>query len=664
MNNSVFRKLKGLIVLGVLVAFFVGLNVSIRRFHYEQQFIKPEIAVSHNEIEKLALLSEVSIKQVLSDIQTTAPLNYLSIEEETLTDYISRGAVSVLKGSEIMNMYRVGHVNRFLLTHLYKQVKVKPERIYLIIDQKNDYETIRDFLRIIYGKSHVKRIGQMNILEVTADLEVLLEVGLGVSEHKINTALTENLVPIIRLKNEFRVSAELVRHKFASFTSLIQEGIVVFEGDTVLGYPNFLGVTLDKIRSNNLQVGTVEFFKQAGMSTLSKAIPDRVVRVHSIGEREQEGMSKQKAISRYVRAANERAINVLLVHPFFNVFMPDSLIGFNLNYIRAISDGLKVKSYAMFQSSGNDVFEYQPIRPFELYALSLGAVLILLSLLHMVFLFRLRIWVYSAIIFHCVFYLSYLWGSLSLWSQVMAFFIATLAPILAIVTQFPKEREMGTFRFVSMVGFLLKMLGICLIGAVLVVGLLSDYQFLVGVERFWGVKLSFLIPVILIGMYFYLRPHRISSLFYVARRIYSAPVQTAGLISIIACGVFVMVLIIRSSNFSVIPQLGMEQKIRSLLEHYLYIRPRTKEFLIGYPLLMIAFLEVDRRLSRQWLWFFILLGSVAPISVINSFCHLHTPLYVSLYRSVLGLVLGILVGCGTYFLYTVFSHFYRRRFGS
>ena len=71
--------------------------------------------------------------------------------------------------------------------------------------------------------------------------------------------------------------------------------------------------------------------------------------------------------------------------------------------------------------------------------------------------------------------------------------------------------------------------------------------------------------------------------------------------------------------------------------------------MIGYPLLFLTFLYVDRGLSRNWVWFFNGLGSVALISMINSFCHLHTPLLVSTYRSVLGLILGVVV-CVVYCL--------------
>jgi hypothetical protein len=36
------------------------------------------------------------------------------------------------------------------------------------------------------------------------------------------------------------------------------------------------------------------------------------------------------------------------------------------------------------------------------------------------------------------------------------------------------------------------------------------------------------------------------------------------------------------------------------------------------------------------------------ISVVNSFCHLHTPFVVSVYRTCLGLLMGIIVSMGAW----------------
>jgi len=48
------------------------------------------------------------------------------------------------------------------------------------------------------------------------------------------------------------------------------------------------------------------------------------------------------------------------------------------------------------------------------------------------------------------------------------------------------------------------------------------------------------------------------------------------------------------------------------------------------------------------------LGTIAPISILNSFSHIHTPLMVSFARTINGLILGIVIGVLVVFLADLF----------
>ena len=117
---------------------------------------------------------------------------------------------------------------------------------------------------------------------------------------------------------------------------------------------------------------------------------------------------------------------------------------------------------------------------------------------------------------------------------------------------------------------------------------------------------------------------------------------------------FITLLILRSGNYFSMPQFIFEKQFREFLETIFFVRPRTKEFLIGYPFLILAFLLVDKKISRLWIWFFNMIGTVALISIINSFCHVHTPIDISIYRTLLGTILGFIVTAvyGSIFLTT------------
>jgi hypothetical protein len=113
----------------------------------------------------------------------------------------------------------------------------------------------------------------------------------------------------------------------------------------------------------------------------------------------------------------------------------------------------------------------------------------------------------------------------------------------------------------------------------------------------------------------------------------------AGIV-IIAAGALMLV---RSGNDSEISPSPLELALRHGLESALSVRPRFKEFLIGFPFMMLlpALLPAHRR-AIGWL---LALGIGVGIGdVIDTFSHLHTPLEVSLLRVVYGLVIGAIIG--------------------
>ena len=79
---------------------------------------------------------------------------------------------------------------------------------------------------------------------------------------------------------------------------------------------------------------------------------------------------------------------------------------------------------------------------------------------------------------------------------------------------------------------------------------------------------------------------------------------------------------------------------RNALRKILGVRPRTKEFLIGHPLmLMMLYYGYKEK------YFPLLLGAViGQISLVNTYAHIHTPIMISLIRSFHGIWIGIIGG--------------------
>jgi hypothetical protein len=109
-------------------------------------------------------------------------------------------------------------------------------------------------------------------------------------------------------------------------------------------------------------------------------------------------------------------------------------------------------------------------------------------------------------------------------------------------------------------------------------------------------------------------------------------------IAALAVGLAAVMLLARTGNIS-LPLLDVEQRLRTVLEDLLIARPRTKEFLVGYPALALMGTAAALGWPRLTVLFGIV-GAVGTAGAINSFSHLHTPLVYSAWRTVNALVLG------------------------
>ena len=99
-----------------------------------------------------------------------------------------------------------------------------------------------------------------------------------------------------------------------------------------------------------------------------------------------------------------------------------------------------------------------------------------------------------------------------------------------------------------------------------------------------------------------------------------------------------------------LPVPAIEEAFRGFLEENFQARPRTKEFLIGHPALVVA-LAYRRTHSRSpvrrrrfAVHLLLLLGAVGQISILNTFAHAHSAVAISVARTVYGVLLGLIIG--------------------
>lgn len=358
--------------------------------------------------------------------------------------------------------------------------------------------------------------------------------------------------------------------------------------------------------------------------------PQRVVRAHAIKSRELDRLGLVGALERWERAVQERNIRLLWVteHERFARY---------LEHLRARLSDLG------FQD-GSALVELAPPgieSSFALYlviALGFAALLVVLAQELWPEVMGSR-WLVLGGSLWVGWALLGFWG-LSWAREGLALAIAIVAP-WALILLF-KERLAG-WKFLIVVS-----LGS--VGAgVAIAALLSETAYFLKLQEFRGVKVALVAPVLLV----------VATELWLRRGERGFAWRSAGVVTVVGAGLL-FVIVERSGNLPVIPVARWEEVLRERLENLFVARPRFKEFLIGHPALVLWNRHDTSRLVALAL---LALGALGQASVINTFVHLHTPLWLSLWRTLNGLLVGLLMGLALLAILKAW-HAWRRRSSS
>jgi hypothetical protein len=169
------------------------------------------------------------------------------------------------------------------------------------------------------------------------------------------------------------------------------------------------------------------------------------------------------------------------------------------------------------------------------------------------------------------------------------------------------------------------------------------------IDRFAGVKAVIAVPPVLAFLlYVYTRRFGNEPPNPQASALAPVRVYQLAILAILAGAAFVY--ISRSGNQSDIAPSAFEIALRSNLTAVLGVRPRFKEFAIGFPLMMLLpALRLEHKRLTGWL--FAIGIAIGTSDVVDTFSHLHTPLVASLTRVFNGAVIGVLIGAAAIFVY-------------
>jgi hypothetical protein len=250
-------------------------------------------------------------------------------------------------------------------------------------------------------------------------------------------------------------------------------------------------------------------------------------------------------------------------------------------------------------------------------------------------------------------------GSATLARQISAFGSSILFPVLAMTWQMDCWRNsaprggasLGRILHDGLVGLVRTFL-LALVGGLYLSAILSDTRFFLEMEIFRGVKLTFVLPLILVSIVYLTRfnlfpgvdaddsRHLWQKLLHVLD--YPAYIKT--ILAFVAAGAVAYVFVGRSGHSAGLPVPDVEIKLRRFLEMAMYARPREKEFLIGHPAFLLAVMSLYRQWPRFFHFGFVMAATIAMGSLVETFAHMRTPVIMSLVRGVDGMIFGAILG--------------------
>jgi hypothetical protein len=629
----------------ILAGVFAGLYAASIRFRVEAHNKRVDLCIDYREVEKLAVWTGKGVPQVLADLKRAGATS-VALTEDTVKDLEEKNQLTVdhsesFRQSAIRGtIVESGYVNTIVeaLKRL-QQIEINPFPTEWIEGSSGTtlvYSGTRRHTKLTYDQLRNLGIG----LDPTVTLG-LREAGFEVLGRLYNPPT-----------NQAGMTAVLKAAKDQGATTII------FEGLEVMGYRGHAKEAAQAFRDTGILYGSVEMGKQKGDAGLARELDSQYVRVHSVGEAEMGALDASEAIDRFVRAARERNIRICYVRlPYFTG--PDP-VHENALFLNAIRTGISRGGSMGFGPA--KLFEAPNVPTWAFALMALGVVggmkwlaAKMIPMSPAVFVTKLVL--ESAI---CV-------GAVVALGETGRLLVALLAalifPTLACIRgsqvvgdgSEPIYETGGAIK--AAIGAVIRMSFVTAAGIAMVVGLLTSLTFMVKTEQFMGIKMAHALPILMIAFAMLCGlpgPGQTFKGYLASAREHSAaffrePVRAGALIAS-AIGLVALALIVaRTGNEPGVGVSGFELKARALMDRALPARPRTKEFLLGHPAMALA-LAMWFRGRRKWVGPIYLAGVIGQVSMLNTFCHIHTPLYLSAVRDITGLVVGTFFGLAIFWV--------------
>lgn len=646
----------------LLVALLACAVVAGERLRVENATRRVEITMDYNDFLSLARSYGYNSGDFLVELRR-AGLTSLALSEELGANLTNSSNAIAIPGATLLAQSQLQKISNPSLAGLITAKKIRPDEVYLLVYDDATYSRYRTQLRLHFEPKSIRILHAQKpyLIALRSQIDYFNTTGLGIPADQISLAQHVDLLIDPRFQNDERLSDGSLAAMFDDLHAAHRTATVIFFGlrNQVLGFPDHLADTAAIFNARkSMNFGEVEVYDptqtQKGTAELASLIPGRTVRVEAISKVELDKLSMPEIVARYELGVRERNIRVVYLRPFAHEYNGLSIEKTNEEMVREIASDLRGRGFRLGRAA-----------PIPLYRGN-NRILIGIATLAVPSIFVLLLGFYGwyhrgvAILVYVLTVALYLAG-LGLHHDLLARSIIALTGALLFAAAgftilsraFLQPPATSTSRQIRRsLGWTLSATVTALLGALLVVGIMSSPLVMEEVEPFRGVKLLLALPP-LIALCFYLFTDRFDAQRN-TRAVFLEPVRIFQLIATaVVLGAAALVLL-RSGNQSDIAPSAFELSLRHYLSSWLVVRPRFKEFVLGFPVLMLT--PALRIPHRRWLGVLLALAiGIGLGDIIDTFSHLHTELLVSILRVFNGFVVGAIIGIILILIYRAFA---------
>ena len=662
----------------IVVGLVCALWLNFVRHDVEKQNNTVEMAMEYEGLRKLAALQGLPEEDVLRQFKE-AGINSLMIFDTTLERLTKNGELQTATGGELRQAAMLGE-EKGVFAYVPAEALEENAAYAAAAADASILEDVEQDLCLRYGADRVQVVSENpRIIKVKGSTtplpdgrydepQGLLQAPLGLPVQDLRRVNALGFKIIVRPQNYIEVTDEQID---AIFDRIKEAGVPVAAlmpcGTEVVGYPNKMQHLGERMKENNMTLVMLEHYTQLQFAKIDGLLPlaefndYKAARSYVIDPTEQKKISVGEALRRWALTDEERNIRVNYIRPFLMPEGGQDIMKTNLKYVRDIKASVEARGYTIgeagvFAAKGDGFAPYFPSKlsfiP-VLLAIVAGVVLYLSLLFNLSGSKQLALWaVLSAGGLALLFI-----GRGLLTRQLLALAAASVFPVLSMSVIFniwdKNTTDKHSLLSICWKGIwqLALAIALSLVGAAFLSAILTDSRFLLEIDIYRGVKLTFILPVIFTAILFI---KRYDLLQVVGKGLQILWKRLNGMLDTGLTFRHVVVLLVlmfiayyfvgRSGHTGGVPVPAIELKMRAFLEQLMYARPREKEFMIGHPMFFLAVLAVYRCAPRWWQFALTCAAVIGQGSLVQTFCHMRTPVVMSFVRALDGYAVGVVFG--------------------